>query len=394
MIKYIGIGANELDTYLDYAVLSIAAIYLFHATPTEMGILGACFALPFIFSSNLFGHLLDNAKTHYWRTLLFSLNAIITPIFMLSGSIYGLYCIAALKTLSRCGLNISNIKLNDNDAESKRFFEIYGYLINLSRVFIPLIGVFIYQTYGLWYAVALSCVLNVTGLIASNEKGSRIVCVNAEKDQAGEKYSFWNELKRNNNLSYLVAGYTFANLAFFMSNDMLGLFFRSAGLSEKSIGLIISLLGVGGFIGTKFASVLNNYLRPVQILLVSMSFNITAFAIFGFVPHETVTIYFFYFSIMLVGAASGTTFFAVKFGVRNIIGYRDAGKATGMIQMLSSVVAILMPVVGGIIASLTSLVVTFRLTSLLLLGILIVLLNLISIGNNRSIEDAEPTKNE
>lgn len=394
MIKYIGIGANELDTYLDYAVLSIAAIYLFNATPTEMGMLGACFALPFLFSSNVFGHLLDNARIHYWRTFLFSINAIITPIFMLSGSLYGLYCIAALKTLCRCGLNISNIKLNDNDEESKRFFEIYGYLINISRISIPLIGVFIYQAYGLWYAVALSCALNVTGLIASTEKGSRIVCVNAPEGKKGIKYSFLNELKRNHALLYLVAGYTLANLAFFMSNDMLGLFFQNAGQSEISIGLIISLLGVGGFVGTKFASVLNNHLRPVQILLVSMIFNITAFAMFGFIPHESVSIYLFYFSIMLVGAASGITFFAVKFGVRNIIGYRDAGKATGMIQMLSSVVAILMPVVGGVIASLTSLVVTFRLTSLLLLGILIVLLNLISIAHSRSIQNAKPSENE
>lgn len=394
MIKYIGIGANELDTYLDYAVLSIAAIYLFDATPTEMGGLGACFALPFLFSSNFFGHLLDNSRIHYWRVFLFSMNAIITPVFMLTGSIYGLYCIAALKTLSRCGLNISNVKLNDNDSESQRFYEIYGYLINISRIFIPLIGVFIYQTYGLWHAVALSCALNVTGIIASTEKSSRIVCVNTNNNKGGIKFSFWNELKIKHELLYLVAGYTFANLAFFMSNDMLGLFFRNAGESEKSIGLIISLLGVGGFAGTKFATMLNKYLKPMQILLVSMIFNITAFAMFGFIPHESVSIYLFYSGIVLVGAASGITFFAVRFGVRNIIGYRDAGKATGMIQMLSSVVAILMPVVGGIIASITSLAVTFRLTSFLLLGILVVLLNLIYIRNDRSIPDAKPTKNE
>ncbi|EKZ9488118.1 hypothetical protein RFB95_001556 [Enterobacter hormaechei] len=35
MLKYISIGANELDTYLDYALLSIVAIYLYEATPRE-----------------------------------------------------------------------------------------------------------------------------------------------------------------------------------------------------------------------------------------------------------------------------------------------------------------------------------------------------------------------
>lgn len=71
MLKYISIGANELDTYLDYALLSIVAIYLYEATPSEMGLLGACFALPFLFSSSFFGKLLDNGQTHQWRSFFY-----------------------------------------------------------------------------------------------------------------------------------------------------------------------------------------------------------------------------------------------------------------------------------------------------------------------------------
>lgn len=393
MIKYIGIGSNELDTYLDYAVLSIVAIYMFNATPFQMGVLGACFALPFLFSSTLFGRLLDNAKIHHYRVMLFFINAIVTPLFMLTGSIVGLYCIASIKTLSRCGLNISNVKLNTDDSESRRFFEIYGYLINASRIVIPIIGVYIYQNYGLWYAIGLSTLLNLVGLIASTEKNSRITSYSSDNN-SHYKYSFWMELKKHRDLFYLVVGYTLANLAFFMSNDMLGLFFRALGQTENSVGLIISLLGIGGACGTKFASVLNNHIKSVQILMVSMLFNITAFMLFGFVTPQSASVLLFYFGIMLIGASSGITFFAVRYGVRNIVGYADVGKATGMIQMISSVVAILMPMVGGIIASATSLIVTFRLTGLMLIATFIAVLLFFYNEQSRSKYHEEPTENE
>ena len=393
MIKYIGIGSNELDTYLDYAVLSIVAIYMFNATPFQMGVLGACFALPFLFSSTLFGRLLDNAKIHHYRVMLFFINAIVTPLFMLTGSIVGLYCIASIKTLSRCGLNISNVKLNTDDSESRRFFEIYGYLINASRIVIPIIGVYIYQNYGLWYAIGLSTLLNLVGLFASTEKNSRITSYSSDNN-SHYKYSFWLELKKHRDLFYLVVGYTLANLAFFMSNDMLGLFFRALGQTENSVGLIISLLGIGGACGTKFASVLNNHIKSVQILMVSMLFNITAFMLFGFVTPQSASVLLFYFGIMLIGASSGITFFAVRYGVRNIVGYADVGKATGMIQMISSVVAILMPMVGGIIASATSLIVTFRLTGLMLITTFIAVLLFFYNEQSRSKCHEEPTENE
>lgn len=393
MIKYIGIGSNELDTYLDYAVLSIVAIYMFNATPLQMGGLGACFALPFLFSSNLFGRLLDNAKIHHYRVMLFLINAITTPLFMLTGSIAGLYCIASIKTLSRCGLNISNVKLNTDDSESKRFFEIYGYLINISRIVIPIIGVYIYQHYGLWYAIGLSSLLNLVGLLASTEQNSRIISKSSENN-SHDKYSFWLELKKQRDLLYLVVGYTLANLAFFMSNDMLGLFFRALGQSENSIGMIISLLGIGGFFGTKVAAVLNSHIKSVQILMVSMLFNITAFTLFGFVTPQSASVMLFYFAIMLIGASSGITFFAVRYGVRNMVGYTDVGKATGMVQMISSVVAILMPMVGGVIAGATSLIVTFRLTCLMLIATLVAFLIFFYNQQSRSKCHEEPTENE
>ncbi|PHM44738.1 MFS transporter [Xenorhabdus mauleonii] len=374
MLKYIGIAANEFDTYLDYALLSIVAIYMYHATPLEMGWLGACFALPFLFSSHFFGKLFDKGKIHQWRTILFTINTLATPLLIFTGNIYGLFAIAFVKTWSRCGLSISNIKLNKNDDESKRFFEIYGYLINISRVLVPLIVVYLYNLIGIWTVIVFSSALNFLSVLTSQislklQDGMHAQGIDAA-GQAATQYSFFNEMKASKDLFYLVAGYTIANFAFFLSNDMLGLFFKTVGESENSIGIIISLLGVGGIIGTKLASLLNKTLRPVMILMASMLINSIAFFIFGFLNSEFISVYVFYFGIILIGISSGVTFFAIRLGVREIVGYQNVGKATGMIQVLSSVVAISMPIIGGYIASMYSLDVTFKLTSIILFVLL------------------------
>ncbi|MFD3249200.1 MFS transporter [Rahnella aquatilis] len=398
MLKYIGIAANELDTYLDYALLSIVAIYICNATPSQMGGLGACFALPFLFSSHFFGKVLDNGKVYQWRTFLFAINTAATPIFISTGSVYGLFAIAFIKTWSRCGLNISNVKLNENDEESKKFFEIYGYLINFSRVLVPLAVIYFYNLAGVWMVVIFSSTLNLlsvtTSIISLKLKNSLTITHSDANQKEIEKYSFINELRKHRDLLYLVTGYTVANFAFFLSNDMLGLFFRSAGESESSIGMIISLLGVGGIIGTKTASFLNKSLRPVIILIASMIINSLAFYIFGFINPETLPIYIFYGAVIMVGMSSGITFFAIRFGVRNIVGYQNVGKATGMIQMLSSVVAITMPLIGGYIASIYSLNITFKLTSIILFFLLMIFVYLLCFSKQKSDYYEKPTENE
>ncbi|EAY5052209.1 MFS transporter [Salmonella enterica] len=201
-------------------------------------------------------------------------------------------------------------------------------------------------------------------------------------------------MKKNKNLFYLVSGYTIANFAFFLSNDMLGLFFKNIGENENSIGLIISLLGIGGVIGTKFASLLNKKLTSVVILTTSVMINTFSFAIFGFVSGDMVSVYVYYGCIILIGISSGVTFFSIRYGVREIIGFKNVGKATGTIQMISSVVAITMPLVGGYIANVLSLEITFRITSIILLALLLVMsLNIYS-SKLRINTNEQPTKNE
>ncbi|WNK51666.1 MFS transporter (plasmid) [Pantoea agglomerans] len=398
MKKYIGIAANELDTYLDYALLSITAIYIYNARPNEMGFLGACFAVPFLFSSQFFGNLIDKGYIHHWRSLFFLINSMVTPIFILTGNIYGLLAIAFVKTTARCGLNISNVKLNKNDDESKKFYEIYGYLINFSRVLVPIAVVALYKSSGMWSVIFFSSALNIVSLIfevltVRNQDGD--ISKKEHNDLgANISYSFINEVRKNSSLFYLVMGYTIANFAFFLSNDMLGLFFKHLGQSESSIGMIISLLGVGGIVGTKMASVLNKSLTPVIILTMSVMINSTAFGLFGFLSKEITSVYVFYGCIILVGMSSGITFFSIRFGVREIIGYRNAGKATGTIQLLSSIVAITMPLMGGYIANLFSLESVFRITSLILLLLMIFMSGRIYCSHQRMKLHEQTTKNE
>ncbi|MCC8467026.1 MFS transporter, partial [Photorhabdus bodei] len=247
MKRYISIGVHELDTYLDYAILSIIAIYSLHATPSEMGILGACFAVPFLVASGLFGKLFDNGNVLNWRTLLFFINGIIMPFLSVADPIIFLYVITLIKTTCRCGLGISNTKLNVDDNESQRFYEIYGYIINFSRIVIPLFVVYLNTNYGLWFVLLLSMTFNLVGMLTSYFDDTFRLDVNASVSSAAvERFSFIQQLKNKPDLYLLVSAYTLSNLAFFLSNDMLGIFFERIGQNESSIGYIISLLGVGG----------------------------------------------------------------------------------------------------------------------------------------------------
>lgn len=326
------------------------------------------------------------------------MNCLVTPILMLTGSIYGLLAIAFIKTTMRCGLSISNVKLNETDEESKRFYEIYGYLINFSRILVPIAVIALYNLYGIWSVIAFSSGLNIVSLLCEiillrlNRTDEHSVIKNDRKIHY--EYSFMSEIKKNKNLFYLVTGYTVANFAFFLSNDMLGLFFKNINENENSIGIIISLLGVGGVIGTKTASLLNKILTPVTILTTSVMVNTLSFFVFGFVSGTLAPVYVFYSCIVLIGVSSGMTFFSIRFGVREIIGFKNVGKATGTIQMLSSIVAITMPLIGGYIANFLSLETLFRITSVILMTLLLIISCNIFLSKKRIIANEQPAQNE
>ncbi|CDG98967.1 MFS transporter [Xenorhabdus bovienii] len=383
MIKYIGIGANELDTYLDYAIFNIIAIYLLNAEPLQLGILGACFSLPFLFSSYLFGEAFDRYEIRQFRILLFAVNVCVMPSIGLGHSILVLYAAAFIKTAARCGINISNTKLNKNDEETSRFYEIYGYLINFSRIIIPLIVVGTYGLWGIWFVIGLSVILNLLAALSSFFDQTQYHCSEISQiTKQSESYSFLEMILKKQKLSILVTAYTISNLAFYLSNDMLGIFFKAIGQNENSIGVIISLMGLGGFAGTKLASFLIKKIMAKSVLLSSIFTNVVAFTCFGFLSSNTTSVLVFYVAIVLVGISSGITFFAVRYGVRNMVGYENVGKATGIIQMLSAVVAIIMPITGGFIANYYGIDTTFRITSIIL-GITLVYFILFNKKNNK-----------
>ncbi|MCF3099879.1 MFS transporter, partial [Aeromonas australiensis] len=165
MKKYISIGSNELDTYLDYALFSAVSIFMLNASPKEIGILGACYALPFFFLSSVFGKYSDSLDVRKFRALLFLLCMLITPAILIADSMVTVYLVLLAKISCRCGLNVSMPKLNSKDDESQRFYEISGYLVNISRVIIPLLSIYLYKEHGLLSVVLLSSVLNFLGLI-------------------------------------------------------------------------------------------------------------------------------------------------------------------------------------------------------------------------------------
>ncbi|OHV58893.1 hypothetical protein BB987_04380 [Photorhabdus temperata] len=332
-----------------------------------MGILGACFAIPFLVASGLFGKLFDNGSILKWRMLLFFINGIVMPFLSVADPIIFLYVITLIKTTCRCGLGISNTKLNVDDNESQRFYEIYGYITNFSRIVIPLFVVYLNTYYGLWFILSLSIIFNLVGMLTSYfDNTFRPDANGGINSTAVEHFSLIQQLKSKPDLYLLVSAYTLSNLAFFLSNDMLGIFFEKIGQSESSIGYIISLLGVGGIVGTRISGWLLKKLSAKNLLLFSVMVNFVAFWGFGFLDAKTNHYATYYLLIFLVGMASGMTFFAIRYGVRNIIGFEHVGKATGGIQKISSIVAILMPIIGGYTAKLISIEFTFKLTSILL----------------------------
>ncbi|MCP9268725.1 MFS transporter [Xenorhabdus sp. XENO-1] len=385
MLKYISIGVNEFDTYLDYAIFNIIAIYLLHAEPFQLGILGACFALPFLFSSYLFGKIFDRYEIRQLRILLFAANACVIPFIGLGGSILVLYAAAFIKTMARSGINISNTKLNRDDEETSQFYEIYGYLISLSRIIIPLIVIGTYDLWGIWFVVGFSVILNLVASLSTfldhtQYHRSEI----SQITEPSESYSFLEMMLKKHELGALVTAYTISNLAFYLSNDMLGIFFKTIGQDENSIGVIISLMGVGGFAGTKLASFLIKRITAKSVLLSSILTNTIAFTCFGFLSSNATSVFIFYAAIVIVGISSGITFFAVRYGVRNMVGYENVGKTTGIIQMLSAVVAIIMPIIGGVIANYYGIDITFRITSILFCIILIYFILFTKKSNKRN----------
>jgi MFS family permease len=369
MKKYIAIGSNELDTYLDYALFSAVSIFMLNASPKEIGVLGACYALPFFFLSKILGKWSDSVSVRKFRAVIFFLCIAITPGILFAHSMWLVYLVLLAKISCRCALGVSMPKLNTDAKESKRFYEIVGYLVNASRVIIPITSVIIYRELGLIFVVMLSSALNLSGLIFTvidKEYG----CAERRPNSDSATHQDSDLLKRGD-LLVLISAYIMSSISFYLSNDMVALFFQRLGESVDSIGYIITALGIGGIIGTKLSSALLSTFTPIVVYSGSIIVNAISFCSFGFTNMESTPVNLYYSLVLLTGIASGISFVAVKYGVRKAVDFEKISTVTGLIQKMSSIVAVLLPVLGGIVADAFGIQSPFIITGVLLSMILV-----------------------
>lgn len=369
MKKYISIAANEMDTYSDYAVFSLVAIFILKSTPFEIGLLGACYAIPFYFLSSVYGKYSDKNDVRKLRMLLFSCCAIATPFILIINSMFFLYILLLFKISARVGLATSMPKLNENDNESKRFYELTGYLVNFSRVFVPIVIVFIYSSYGIEYLVLMSFAINMMGFWATffDKRYSASSLVNIEKNSSVDS-SMVGVLK-NKKISLLIVSYILSSICLYLSNDMLSYFFRFIGEDEKSIGYIITILGVGGLIGTKIAGISVNKINLTSLYAGSILVNSFSFSLLGFSDYEAINHNYYYLAILITGVSSGMAFVSLKLGIRENVDFRDLASVTGTIQKVAAVVAISLPIFGGGVADLFGIQMPFMITGVFMISL-------------------------
>lgn len=370
MKKYFSIGANELDTYCDYALFSIVSIFIIKASPLEIGVLGACYALPYYFLSSRYGKYSDNNNVKPLRAILFLLCALCTPLILGAESMYYVYPLLLFKMSLRVGLNTSMPKLNENEAEAKEFYEISGYLVNVSRVIIPLLIIFVYTKFGLYFVVFLSVIINGIGFLVTvfdKNYSPNIANNNTEAISVDTKKIIYE----NKTLFMLVSTYIMASISFYLSNDMLSVFFRYIGEKESSIGYIITILGVGGIIGTKIAAFTLENLKVIHVYSASILINAISFTIFGFTDSLVISPLVYYSAILITGISSGISFVSLKLGIRKTVDFSSLSMVTGQIQRISSIVAISLPIIGGLIADIWTIQTPFMITGLLMYIVLI-----------------------
>ncbi|MBU2896622.1 MFS transporter [Vibrio hepatarius] len=366
MKKYLSIAANECDTYLDYTLFTLVAVYILQASPSEIGILGACYAIPFFFLSRIIGRYVDYCEINYFRMLMFIICISITFFVVYIDSIYYLYVILLIKVSCRVGLNVSTVKLNQDEFETKGFYEKIGYITNLARILVPIISVTANEYFGIGSIIIFSTVFSMLGLLSSFLliKGNIKLENNKDKDDF-DSICLDPRLiiRKNQNLKVLILSYIFSSISLYFSNDMISLFFKDITGEPISVGLVISSLGLGGVIGTKLSSYIIDKISIIQCYIFSISVNSIAFLIMGIVNDSLISVVGCYLIVSLTGVSSGMSFVIMKTGLRTLVDFERLGSVTGYIQKIASIVAISLPIIGGISADQIGIQATFIITS-------------------------------
>jgi MFS family permease len=370
MKKYIAICSSEMDTYSDYALFSIVSIFILNASTYEVGFLGACYAIPFYFLSARYGRYFDRTDVRPSRAVLFFICALCTPMILYIDSMVAIYGLLLFKTSLRVGLSTSMPKLNENKEESKQFYEVTGYILNLSRIGVPLVVITLYDQYGLSYVVGMSVFFSLLGLVTTLADGA-YKPESSLDERLLEGASVRDLIRKNRVLFLLILTYIMSSISFYLSNDMLSVFFRYIGEEESSIGYLITILGVGGVIGTKVASATLKKIPPISVFTLSILTNASSFAVLGFTDTESTAVLFYYGAIFVTGIASGIAFVSLKLGSRRTVKFSQLATVTGYIQKIAALVAMSLPILGGVTSGVWGLQNTFTITAVLLGGVFI-----------------------
>ncbi|NAW80287.1 hypothetical protein CAG60_15660 [Vibrio sp. V33_P6A3T137] len=86
----------------------------------------------------------------------------------------------------------------------------------------------------------------------------------------------------------------------------------------------------------------------------------------GIVNHGFISVIGCYLIVSLTGVSSGMSFVIMKSGLRTLVDFERLGSVTGYIQKIASIVAISLPVIGGVVADQIGIQMTFIVTSLMM----------------------------
>ncbi|KAB8030694.1 MFS transporter [Fluviispira multicolorata] len=328
--------------------------------------MGACFTAPHIIFSKTIGKAADKIETHKIRTVSFAFMLIAMILSLYIANIFFLCSIVFLKNIGRFGNSVTVSKMLLPAETAAQFYEKYGYIINSSRICMPILCILLYNNVGLSSLLHLSIFLNLIGLYTSIRMN--VVQKSAQLTKADCAKSNGAETKISNDrlLLFAITCFILSSLSLYLSNDLISFLFMSFGASETSIGLLISVLGLGGIMGVRIAKLLFHSLSPEKVMLLALLMNSISFFLFGYATQSwpISPVLAFYVAIGFTGIASGILSLSFKTILQDRIPFAQIGRVTATIQSIAAIVATTLPFLGGALAKFTHIQMPFKVSFL------------------------------
>ncbi|BBH51809.1 hypothetical protein JCM31447_310800 [Fluviispira sanaruensis] len=216
---------------------------------------------------------------------------------------------------------------------SAQFYEKYGYIVNSSRICMPILSILLYNNIGLSSLLYLSVFLNLIGLytfIRMNvvEKSPQLAKADCTKSTGVE-----TKISNDRLLLFAITCFVLSSLSLYLSNDLISFLFMSFGASETSIGLLM---------------------------------NSISFFLFGYATQSWLIspVFAFYVAIGFTGLASGILSLSFKTILQDRIPFAQIGRVSATIQSIAAIVATTLPFLGGALAKFTNIQMPFKVSFL------------------------------